>query len=277
MDVRFTGTRLTRRAALTLFGVAGLSTVCRSVATPDTDGETLFFDDFLGPAGSRPNSSVWAHHLGSTGYQPSAVYVDDPKNSFIDGASSLVLRSTPCTSPPAWWPTAKYQSPYLTTRSSFSAGPDTIWEARMKFDKNQGIWPCFWLMGTQGEWPQCGEVDVVEVFGTTLSSSTVHTPVEGQVSSYTKVREVDVDGDWHTWRVAWGADGFKFWKDHVSGQAPYFTVANNSLPNWPFGSDNPLYIILSTTVGGPTGWASDPSGTSFPVDTLVDWVRVSRQ
>ncbi|MGV9860908.1 glycoside hydrolase family 16 protein [Gordonia sp. NPDC003425] len=268
--------RMDRRKFFTASAAAlGVAAVGGSPAGTANAATTLFFDDFTGAAGSAPNASRWSHKLGSTGYSPPAIYTDDRATSFLDGNSNLVLRAARCTDPPSWFPSAKYQSASLSTKTLFSAGINTAWEARIKFDPSKGCWPSFWTMGSVGEWPQCGEADIIELYGTSLAGSTVHTPVPVPLVSRTfqAQKRLSVDGGWHTWRMVWDTTGFRFWVDYTQGKAPYFTVPTNSLPYWPFSNDNPLFIKLQMTVGGPTGEA--PISSELPVDMLVDWVRVT--
>lgn len=237
-----------------------------------------FQDEFNGPAGSRPDPTKWVHTLaGSAPGAPSGnlvetIIVDNPANSFLDGNSNLVLRATPVTMPlPAWAANnPKYQSPWVTTLGKFSAGVGSTFEARIKFTRRNGCWPCFSLMGVNGSWPAGGEVDVIEIFAS-YSSSTVHTPKSATASNMSST-PVACDDDWHTWRVQWNIGGLTFFKDGTL----YFTVAASSLPNWVFDGGNPLYMLLTMAVSGPksAGAAADPSKTVFPVDMLVDWVHV---
>ncbi|MGV9827817.1 glycoside hydrolase family 16 protein [Gordonia sp. NPDC003429] len=265
---------MNRRALLTASAAAvGAAALGVRTPTPANAASTLFFDDFSGAAGSAPDPSKWSHHLGSTGYSPPAVYIDDRAASFVDGNSNLVIRAARCTNPPSWFPSAQYQSASLTTLTHFSAGMDTAWEARIKFDPSRGCWPSFWTMGTKGDWPQCGEADIIEVYGTSLAGSTVHTPVPLVAQTFQAQKQIKVDSAWHTWRMAWNSAGFRFWIDYTAGKAPYFTVPTNSLPFWPFSNANPLIIKLQMTVGGPT--AEAPIASELPVDMLVDWVRVT--
>ncbi len=239
--------------------------------SPRAEALTLtFVDDFTGAAGSKPNPRVWAARQGSTGYFPSAVYLDSAATAFVDGNSNLVLRAMKCTAPPPWWPSAQYQAAWLTTKASFSSGINSVWEARIKFDPTKGVWPCFWLMGVNKDWPECGEVDIIELFSTLGAGSTVHAPIPGKRDTIKAQKNVAFDDQWHTWRLQWDDSGFKFWQDYTYGKAPYFTVATDSLDNWPFSDSNPLYIILNTNVVG------DLDAAKLPCDMLVDWVRVGR-
>ena len=54
-------------------------------------------------------------------------------------------------------------------------------EARIRLPYGKGLWPAFWLLGSnidQVGWPQCGEIDIMENAGSrpTIVSSAVHGP-----------------------------------------------------------------------------------------------------
>jgi hypothetical protein len=81
---------------------------------------------------------------------------------------------------------------------------------------------------------------------------------------------ISVDDDWHAWRVRWSPEG---WLQFCKDGNPYFLLGPGSLPNWPFGPrGKPVFLLLNLAVGGDGG--GDPGRTRFPVDMLVDYVRV---
>ena len=51
-------------------------------------------------------------------------------------------------------------------------------EAKIKIPSSKGIWPAFWMLGTNGKkWPACGEIDIMEAFNTRSDiQSTIHYP-----------------------------------------------------------------------------------------------------
>ena len=50
-------------------------------------------------------------------------------------------------------------------------------EARMKLTKQRGAWPGFWMMGSTGFWPNCGELDIMEQpSGGEWMTGTLHIP-----------------------------------------------------------------------------------------------------
>jgi beta-glucanase (GH16 family) len=76
-----------------------------------------------------------------------------------------------------------------------------------------------------------------------------------------------VNDTWHTWRVQWAPAGFTFFKDGTQ----YLDVGPSHLRNWPFSSGVPMFMLLNLAIGGAAG---SPANTRFPVDMLVDYVRV---
>src|ERR1051325_8652973 len=41
-------------------------------------------------------------------------------------------------------------------------------EMRARIDTRQGLWPAFWTLGVEGEWPKGVEIDIMEYYGGTL-------------------------------------------------------------------------------------------------------------
>ncbi len=81
--------------------------------------------------------------------------------------------------------------------------------------------------------------------------------------------EVDVDDQWHSWRMQWDEPGIRFWKDWAPAMAPYFDVPAGSVPGWPF--NNPgyqMYPVLNLAVGGSGGGDARPG--TYPAQMLVD-------
>jgi hypothetical protein len=261
-----------RFVAITAAGVAAAACSARVSA-----GAYLFADDFDGPAGSAPDPTKWLHETGNQteyGYDDSrGIWVNDRLNSFLDGNSNLVVRITESR--------GTYASARLTTRSIWSGPIGTTWEARIKIDPQPGTWPAWWTVGTnppdgsaagKGNWPECGEIDMLEYFSNPSWKPQFATTVNADNGrGGTNISQgglPTLDTNWHIYRMEWSTAGFTFYQDGTH----YFSVAANSLPNWPYNEDNPQYMILNQAIGGPGG--GNPSGTNFPVDMIVDYIRV---
>lgn len=242
---------------------------------PDVSTPTsyLFADEFDGPPGSGPDPSKWIVQSWSDDVTPplDGIWRDDRRNVFVDGNSNLVLRAT------------REGDQYFSGKvlSQFRGQINTTWETRIKLDcMFPGLWPAYWLLN-QDPLPD-GEVDIVEYYGNESwpPGTTVHAASNGKTWEGRSIPEL-VDPAWHTWRVNWADDGFRFWRDYTPGAKPYFYVPAKPIPvsgrpedlRWPFGIPGYwMQAILNLAVGGSGG--GDPSRGTYPADMLVDYVRV---
>jgi beta-glucanase (GH16 family) len=238
-----------------------------------------FQDEFDGPAGSPPDPARWCYDLGAGGWGNNELqtYTDNPRNVFQDGRSHLVIRATRQMIPANGDgpPSTRYHSARITTRDRFAQSGGSF-EARIKVASRRGLWPAFWLMGQDlgpAGWPNCGEVDVLEDFGFSTAQSSVHAPAGGD-AVHTAHRDLPSDCDWHVYRLDWTASGMSFSRDGDR----YLTVDRDFCPAsaWVYGPGAPhnggMFLLLNLAVGGSVG--SPPAEVRFPVDLMVDYVRV---
>jgi beta-glucanase (GH16 family) len=229
-------------------------------------------DEFDGPANSPPDPSKWTYDLGAGGFGNNELetYTSSTENVSLDGNGNLVIRAQ--RSAPG------YTSARLKTQGRFAITYGKI-EARIRIPYGQGIWPAFWMLGsdigTVG-WPKCGELDVMENIGREPSAvhGTVHGPgysgSAGITASYVLPDGQKFSDAFHTFSVAWTPDSVEFSVDGVS----YSKVILASLPlgtQWVF--NKPFFILLNLAVGG--NWPGFPDhSTAFPQLMTVDYVRV---
>ncbi len=149
------------------------------------------------------------------------------------------------------------------------------YEARMKLPSGQGIWPAFWLLGTnvrQDGWPICGEIDIMENIGKEPFTlyGTVH--AEGYSGENGLSGSIDsaeaLSDDFHVYAIEWDEGEIHWFLDDQE----YFSISANEVPaEWAF--DHFFFIILNLAVGG--NWPGAPDdATVFPQQLLVDYVRV---
>lgn len=241
-------------------------------------------DDFDGPNGSAPDASKWNVEVRETGFNDELNYnTDDRKNSFMDGAGNLVLQAIQEQYVDASGVTST--QPYTSARLNTQGKVEQTYgkfEARIKLPPGgKGIWPAFWMLGGDIDaagWPECGEVDILEMRGSAPSRilSSLHGPKYFGSDSYNQPFALaggTFSDDFHVFRFEWTAEAVRF---SVDG-APYFikTAANvlNYGRDWVY--DHPFFIILNLAVGGI--FDGDPvASTVFPQQMLVDYVSVSR-
>jgi Glycosyl hydrolases family 16 len=232
-------------------------------------GPYIFQDEFDGPAGSAPDPGKWTVQSWQDDVFPPVVgiYRDDRRNVFQDGNSNLVLRATQ--------EGDTYYGAKL--RGNFRSMINQTWEARVKLDcLFPGLWSAFW--GVNEDPVPDGEVDVFEWYGNGAwpPGTTVHAASNGKTWEGRSIPGL-VDGGWHTWRMFWGEDGFKFSRDG----AQYFSVPAKPIPvhgnpsdlRWPFNKPGYWMTPMFTLAVGGVG-AGDPAAATYPADMLVDYLRI---
>ncbi len=126
------------------------------------------------PGRPRPADPGW-------GNQELQYYTDEPGNAALDGAGNLaiVVRRADPELGRRRYGGRGYTSARLISRDRVPVRYGLV-QARIKIPRARGIWPAFWMLGqdiAQSGWPGCGEIDVMEHFGT--GPATVHGTVHG--------------------------------------------------------------------------------------------------
>jgi beta-glucanase (GH16 family) len=265
---------MNRRAFVSMAAAFGAAAMTQLTSCSVTTGRSYAFaDDFDGPAGSAPDPSKWGYDTGAGwGDNELQAYTSSRMNSFQDGNGNLVIRATKSVQTSGGRTITVYRSARLNTVGKFSKYHGTF-EARIKLDIQRGLWPAWWMVGANFPkvgWPACGEVDMLENYGGSDVVTSVHTPDNAGTGVLTKHAAVPVDNGWHIWRTWWNprTGGFTFYKDGVE----YLTVEPAQLANWCFSSRVPMCMILNLAIGGIAG--NPPGSVRFPIDMLVDYVRV---
>lgn len=244
----------------------------------------IWSDEFSGPALTAPNPEKWGYDIGTGfdgwGNQELEYYTNRIQNSFLDGQGNLVIKAIKETYTGADGITREYTSARLVTRGKFDITYGRI-EARIKIPFGQGLWPAFWLLGSNIDqpgvgWPNCGEIDVMENIGRepSIVHGTIHGPgysgANGLTGLYTLPDNQKFSDDFHIFAVDWDVRIIKF---YVDGNL-YRTIIKNDLPpgtQWVFS--HPYYILLNVAVGG--AWPGNPdSATVFPQTMMVDYIRI---
>jgi beta-glucanase (GH16 family) len=144
-------------------------------------------------------------------------------------------------------------------------------EARMRLPISQGMWPAFWMLGSNFSsvgWPACGELDIMEGRGRlqNWTSGSYHFPGFDVFNQYT-LPNGNVHDNFHSYAVEWTTDSIRWFCDSVN----FGTLSRTSNPGLPFDKD--FWFILNLAVGGNFDGSSDNT-TVFPESLIVDYVRV---
>jgi beta-glucanase (GH16 family) len=274
----------TIRAAILIFLTLSVSHLLHAQGnTLARPGWTLVWsDEFDGKDGSSVNKNKWVSEIGGGkwGNNESEYYTARLKNASIrDGNLVITAREEKYTG--ADKKTWDYTSARLKTAGKFSQVYGRF-EARIKIPYGQGIWPAFWMLGTdidKSGWPACGEIDVMENIGKepSMVHGTIHGPGysggDGIGSAYSLPDSRGFSDSFHVFAVEWEPKAIRFYVD----DARYSTRTPAELPagrKWVY--DHPFFLILNLAVGGD--WPGYPDATTvFPQAMQVDYVRVYRK
>ncbi|MEI8634322.1 glycoside hydrolase family 16 protein [Vibrio sp. PP-XX7] len=165
----------------------------------------------------------------------------------------------------------KYTSARMKTQGLQSFKYGKI-EARIKLPSASGLWPAFWLLGSNIDsvsWPFCGEIDVMEHINL---ENQIHGTIHWQADQYANYTghsfNIDVTQyhkytvEWDDAEIRWYVDGTMF---HVAN------ILNNINGTDEFHKE--FFILLNLAVGGQwPGFNIDES--ALPAKMYVDYVRV---
>jgi beta-glucanase (GH16 family) len=243
-------------------------------ATMDSHWRLVWSDEFNQPDGSAPNPANWGFDTGGNGWGNNELeYYTSRTNNVRIEDGKLVIEAK----------REKFGGRGITSGRLLTMGKWSWtygrFEARIKIPRGQGIWPAFWMLGTNtatAGWPACGEIDIMENIG--KEPGTVHGTVHGPgysgsagIGGPVKLPDGAAVADaFHIFavecapgRITWFLDG-----------KPYFNITPARLPKntrWVF--DQPKFVILNLAIGG--GWPGYPDATTtFPQRMEVDYVRV---
>jgi beta-glucanase (GH16 family) len=217
------------------------------------------------------DESKWAFDIGGGGWGNNELqtYTNDPRNVIVAEGS---LKITAINSG------GSFSSARIKTQGLFEQAYGRF-EARIKMPWGPGIWPAFWMLGSDIEtnpWPQCGEIDIMEYRGQqpNIIHGTVHGPGYSGGAAITKSFGYEndrFDVDYHVFAVEWGEDFIHFFVDDEL----YQVIEPDDLTGeWVF--DTSFFMILNVAVGGDyVGFPT--SDTPFPQTMYVDYVRVYQE
>jgi beta-glucanase (GH16 family) len=225
--------------------------------------------EFDGPAGAPVDPAVWSFETGGHGWGNGELqhYTAGTANAALDGAGSLavtVRRPEP----------GRYTSARLITKDRIAFRYGLV-SARIRLPGGRGVWPAFWMLGQDIDavgWPACGEIDVLENFGTDPGSvrGTVHGPGFAGPAGITGGTRAggDLSEGFHDYAVHWEPDRVTWLLDGV----PYHAVTPADLPG-PWVFDHAFYLLLNVAVGGAMS-VPPADDLELPRSMLVDSVRV---
>jgi beta-glucanase (GH16 family) len=245
-----------------------------TIPPPAGDWSLVWSDEFNQANGSQPEPGKWGYETGGNGWGNKELeyYTKSTKNVRIENGELVIEAHKED------FNGKNYTSGRLVTKGKWSGTYGRV-EARIKIPRGQGIWPAFWMLGTNISslhWPNCGEIDIMENIG--REPGTVHGTVHGPGYSggnaiggpFTLPQGASFADDFHVYAIEWETNRIRWFVDNQ----PYFSITPSQLPKnarWVF--DQPHFLLLNLAVGG--AWPGYPDGTTtFPQRMVVDYVRV---
>ena len=254
-----------------------IESVTARVAVEHTWGDykLVWSDEF---DGSALDETVWSYNTGGSGWgnNEKQYYTSRPENIRVqNGMLEIEARKE------------QYENNEYTSARIMSKNKKTFtygkMAARIKFPGGKGTWPAFWMMGNTGNWPNCGEIDIIEHIGSqdTRASFALHTVMKngtkGNNWAKTHFFDYPLSADFHTYGIEWaqeekeGKDVIRFFVDDVQ----YAEVWEEQIDNndyWPF--NKPFFFIINLAIGGNMGGTVDDAIFNQQRIMYVDWVRV---
>lgn len=243
-----------------------------------TKKDLVWSDNF---SGAKLNTEYWNYETHMPGWVNNELqeYVESTDNVYVKNGK-LVIQAIE---------TIKDGKPYYTsgrvnTQHKFTFKYGRV-EAKIKFPKGQGFLPAFWMMpedeNIYGQWPKCGEIDIVEVLGnkTDVAYGTIHygEPHKEQQGEY-KILGKDFSDKYHVFACEWEPDEIRFYVDgklYKTVNDWYTKKSGFGEITYPAPFDQPFYLIFNLAVGG--NWPGNPDETTKfdkNAQLLVDYVKV---
>ncbi len=247
---------------------------------PSSDYELVWADEF-DQTSTMPNPAYWNYDTGygtnGWGNDEWQYYTNSEDNVKVEDGN-LVITAT--------WDSENFLAPgkrdgsitsgRINTKGNFSMKYGKV-EARIKTPEGAGIWPAFWMLGSNYNevgWPYCGEIDIMEMSPlyynekTTICTAHWYDEDLGAHNSYggTKVFDESLANNYHIFELEW--DAYR-----LVGRIDGMTYMIKTIdPDTMDEFRNNFFILLNIAVGGGFGGAPNDT-TVWPQKMYVDYVR----
>jgi beta-glucanase (GH16 family) len=176
-----------------------------------------------------------------------------------------------------------YTSGKVTTKGKFAFKKGKL-EASIKIPElANGLWPAFWTLGYAPKgWPDCGEIDILEMGHAKGIADAVQNKYIGShlfwgpyPADYGNefVTTEDLSTGYFKHTVIWDENNISLYFNDAS--SPYFTMGISGGDTEEFRNYQ-HYIILNMAVGGsvPGIFNATDITANFPANMYIDWVKL---
>ncbi len=248
-------------------------------ASPYGDWNIAWSDEFNG---TSIDAKTWTFDLGNGGANPGwgnselQYYTSRTNNAYVSNGLLHIVAQKESTNG-FGFTSARMKTQGLT---AFKHGR---FEWRARCPAGTGFWPALWFLGTNITnvgWPGCGEIDVMETSGASLTKVQGSLHSGGTNGDPTAIYTFPDGGsviNFHTYVLDWSPNAFLFYVDgHLYQTQTSWTSSLGA--GFPAPFDKPCFIIMNLAVGGNyvgnPGAATINANGGFPGDLQVDYVRV---
>lgn len=187
--------------------------------------------------------------------------------SIANGIANLTAESHPSTK------SHPYTSGMIQTGGTLSTKPTFAYrygyaEIRAKLPRGAGMWPAFWLVQANGQWPP--EIDVMEWQGVQPKTDVVTTHWKDAQGNHrqsgTAVNTgVNLWEAYHTYAADWEPNAITWYFD---GKPIKRFTQKRWIP------DKPMVVIANLAIGGWEKGQHNPRATAFPATFAIAYIRI---
>lgn len=275
-----------------VFGFCLMGTYLSAQTLPNLNNYELIWSDEFNQDGA-PNSENWRYEHGFVRnnelqwYQAENAYC---KNGLlvIEARKESNLKNPNYVSDSKEWRKNReyidYTSSCLITAGKQEWKAGGYYEVRARINTASGSWPAIWLLGNEKEWPDNGEIDIMEFYRINNEPHILANAAWGTSKRYTAAWDsekilfksfLEKDPNWaskfHVWAMDWNDRSMNIYLDgELLNEIDLSKIKNADGTN-PFTSEQEFYFLLNLAVGSNGGV---PEESAFPLKYEVDYVRV---
>lgn len=253
------------------------------------EGMKLVWNDEFNEEG-KPNPKFWKNEKGFVRNEELQWYQEENANCnngvlLIEGKRVQIPNPNFEAGNSSW---RKNRSEINFTSASIQTKGLQEWQfgtflIRAKIDTTLGSWPAIWTLGSSGQWPSNGEIDIMEFYRVKSEPTILANVAYGTEKQFvakwddskTNLKHfTDKNKDWvkqfHIWRMDWTPESINLYLDDELLNTTSLSETVNPDGKNPFLQ--PHYFLLNLAIGGKNG--GDPNPKTKSIKYEVDYVRV---
>lgn len=169
---------------------------------------------------------------------------------------------------------ANYSSSSIHTKGKFEFQYGIL-EVKAKIPTADGAWPAIWLLGSEEDWPECDEVDIMEYYLYENSPSILANfmyfqnecvwSTKAKSLQYFKEKDSNWENKFHIWKLDWTSEYMKIYLDDE-------LINEIDIRNIDGDKFRKKYYILLNLAIGKNGLK--PHRKDLPLQYEIEYVKV---